>query len=72
MSNAKDKRIEELEERIRFGNSIIHNMVVANQSAWIEWRQGKGAEKAMDWVHNGLVGQVHAIVSTRIKLTLYK
>ena len=59
MSDDKDKRIKELEERVRFVNSIIHNMVVANQSAWIEWQEGKGAEKAMTWIHNGLVGPGH-------------
>lgn len=37
----------------------IHNMVVAQQSAWIEWRHGKGAEAAMTWIHNGLVGPGH-------------
>src|SRR5207244_2745031 len=36
-----------------------HNMVVGQQSAWIEWRHGKGAEAAMAWIHNGLVGPGH-------------
>lgn len=38
---------------------VIHNMVVANQAAWIEWQHGKGAEHAMEWVHNGLFGPGH-------------
>lgn len=37
----------------------IHNMVVAQQSAWIEWRHGGGAEAAMIWIHNGLAGPGH-------------
>jgi hypothetical protein len=35
---------------------IIHDMTVAQQAAWIEWQHGKGAEEAMSWIHNGLVG----------------
>lgn len=35
---------------------IIHDMVVANQAAWIEWKHGGGAEDAMQWVENGLAG----------------
>lgn len=34
----------------------IHNMTVAQQSAWIEWKHGKGADAAMGWIHNGLAG----------------
>jgi|SRR5690625_3453982 len=37
-------------------SKIIHDMTVAQQSAWIEWRHGKGSEAAMAWVHNGLAG----------------
>lgn len=37
----------------------VHDMVVANQAAWIEWQHGKGAEAAMSWVHNGLWGPGH-------------
>lgn len=39
--------------------NIVHDMVVANQSAWIEWQHGKGAEAAMSWIHNGLWGPGH-------------
>ena len=35
---------------------IIHDMVVANQAAWIEWKHGGGADAAMEWVENGLAG----------------
>ena len=35
---------------------IIHDMTVAQQAAWIEWQHGKGADAAMTWIHNGLVG----------------
>ncbi len=40
-------------------SKIVHNMVVANQAAWIEWRHGKGAEAAMQWIGNGLLGPGH-------------
>ena len=46
----KNKKKSELDEK------IIHNMVTANQAAWIEWRHGKGAESAMHWIENGLAG----------------
>jgi hypothetical protein len=35
---------------------VVQDMTVANQSAWIEWQHGKGAEAAMVWIHNGLAG----------------
>ena len=40
-------------------SKIVHNMVVADQAAWIEWRHGKGAEAAMQWIGNGLLGPGH-------------
>lgn len=57
---ARNKALREEVERLtdtnkQFGK-IIHNQVVANQAAWIEWQRGKGAEAAMAWVHNGLWG----------------
>ncbi|WP_438391126.1 hypothetical protein [Caballeronia sp. DA-9] len=30
--------------------------LVAMQAAWIEWRHGKGAEEAMQWIENTLSG----------------
>lgn len=47
------------DEIIAMQNKIIHDMVVANQAAWIEWQHGKGAEAAMTWIHNGLLGHGH-------------
>lgn len=38
---------------------ILHDQVVANQAAWIEWQHGGGAERAMEWVQNGLFGPGH-------------
>ncbi|MGV2862114.1 hypothetical protein [Achromobacter sp. AGC39] len=40
-------------------SKIVHNMVVADQAAWIEWRHGRGAEAAMQWIGNGLLGPGH-------------
>jgi len=37
-------------------SQALHNTMVGNQSAWIEWQHGAGAEAAMAWIHNGLVG----------------
>lgn len=40
-------------------SKIIHNMTVAQQAAWIEWRHGAGADAAMQWIENGLYGPGH-------------
>lgn len=37
-------------------SQAFHNFIVGNQAAWIEWQHGRGAEAAMVWIHNGLVG----------------
>lgn len=50
---------ERVHETARSMAKVIHNMVVGQQSAWIEWRRGRGAEAAMTWVHNGLAGPGH-------------
>lgn len=42
--------------KLRLSNRTIHNMVVANQAAWIEWQHGKGSANGMMWIHNGLLG----------------
>lgn len=55
----KDDEIKQLIDMVKIANRVIHNHVVANQAAWIEWQHGKGAEAAMTWVHNGLVGPGH-------------
>lgn len=59
MSDELEQKIKDLERHCLIGNRIIHNLVVANQAAWIEWQRGEGAEAAMRWVHNGLVGPGH-------------
>lgn len=50
--------VKRLKGMLRMNNEIIHNMVVANQAAWIAWQQGD-PEKAMRFIHNGLVGPGH-------------
>lgn len=50
-----DKRDELLKDL----SKIIHDMVVANQAAYIEWKYGGGAEAAMQWIENGLDGPGH-------------
>lgn len=39
--------------------SYFHDTVTAMQAAWIEWEHGAGAEEAMGWIHNTLVGPGH-------------
>lgn len=56
MADMADKTKDEI---IAMQNKIIHDLVVANQSAWIEWQHGRGAEAAMGWIHNGLAGPGH-------------
>jgi hypothetical protein len=41
---------------IETAGKITHNMTVANQAAWIEWKHGAGADSAMEWIENGLIG----------------
>jgi hypothetical protein len=37
----------------------LQNDIVAMQAAWIEWKHGAGAEAAMQWIENTLVGPGH-------------
>lgn len=37
-------------------SKINHDLLVAMQAAWIEWRHGKGADAAMQWIENTLSG----------------
>lgn len=53
---ARDKRIAALERRIDLDAKIMNNILVGNQAAWIEWQRGAGAEEAMIWVQNTLMG----------------
>ncbi len=50
---------EKLKANLQQAYRIIHDMVTANQAAWIEWQHGRGAEAAMTWIHNGLIGPGH-------------
>lgn len=54
--NTRAAEIARVKENYKTLAHIVHDQVVANQSAWIEWQHGKGAESAMTWVHNGLAG----------------
>lgn len=55
----------ERRQRARFILSqVVHNMVVANQASWIEWKHGSGAEAAMLWIENGLAGPGHIPTGT--------
>jgi len=53
---SEKSELEKLQESLHLLHEIIHDMTVANQAAWIEWKHGKGAEAAMKWIHNGLAG----------------
>lgn len=35
---------------------ICHNLTLAMQAAWIEWEHGAGADAAMQWIQNTLIG----------------
>ncbi|KAI3597677.1 hypothetical protein D8I24_6493 [Cupriavidus necator H850] len=35
---------------------ICHNLTLAMQAAWIEWEHGGGADAAMQWIQNTLIG----------------
>lgn len=50
------QELERVHENARAMSDLIHNMVVGQQSAWIEWQRGHGAEAAMTWIHNALAG----------------
>lgn len=54
-----ERDTEALQRLIDTLSKIVHNMVVADQAAWIEWRHGKGAVAAMQWIGNGLLGPGH-------------
>lgn len=45
-----DNEAMEIMERVQ------HNTIVAMQAAWIEWKHGRGAEAAMQWIENTLDG----------------
>jgi hypothetical protein len=43
-------------ELVRTLDRLHHDLVVTMQAAWIEWRNGRGAEVAMQWIENTLDG----------------
>lgn len=47
---------KEIKTRAAQNARVVHNNVVAMQAAWIEWQRGRGAEAAMQWIHNTLWG----------------
>ncbi|MFZ6774709.1 hypothetical protein ACO0LB_18565 [Undibacterium sp. SXout7W] len=51
-----EKQIKSLEENQQVLGDILENNSVAMQAAWIEWKNGKGAESAMEWIENTLDG----------------
>ena len=55
MSNEATER-DRLVEQVKMLGKIIHDMIVANQAAYIEWKHGKGAEAALQWLVNTLRG----------------
>lgn len=58
--DALRREVERIKRTAKDLCECIHNMIVAQQSAWIEWKHGAGADAAMAWIHNGLVepGQI--------------
>lgn len=51
----KDKRIKQLEKTVELLGKINHDFIVVNQAAWIEWKNGGGMKKALQWIENGLM-----------------
>lgn len=49
----ENKRLRDI---AKLNNQIIHDSVVEKQAAWIEWKNGGGAEEAMKRIHNSLWG----------------
>lgn len=56
MSEALEQEIEKLKHANQISNKLISILIVTNQSAWIEWKYGKGAKAAMQWIENSLRG----------------
>lgn len=55
----QDERIAKITTAYGELSKILHDQIVAQQSAWIEWQHGQGAEAAMVWIGNGLWGPGH-------------
>lgn len=43
-------------ETIKILNQMHHDLIVTMQAALIEWKHGKGAEAALQWIVNTLSG----------------
>ncbi len=43
-------------EKYKELGAMFEDNIVVMQAAWIEWRHGKGAEAAMQWIENTLCG----------------
>lgn len=55
----QDAQIAKLTTAYAELSKMFHDQIVAQQSAWIEWQHGEGAEAAMGWIENGLCGPGH-------------
>lgn len=51
--------IEKLKKENLLVWKLFHDFIAGNQAAWIEWKNGRGAKAAMQWVENGLSGPGH-------------
>ncbi|MCY1253054.1 hypothetical protein D9M68_122780 [compost metagenome] len=52
-------KVDQLEKLTSSLSNIVHDHVVVMQAAWIEWEHGRGADDAMEWIQNTLVGPGH-------------
>jgi len=59
MTTQEKEERDRLVKQVKLLGQIIHDMVVSNQAAYIEWQHGKGAEAGMRWIANGLFGPGH-------------
>lgn len=53
--SALEKGERDAQASLDYAN-IVHDLVVTNQAAYIEWHRGKGIEAGMQWIVNSLVG----------------
>ena len=44
------------QEAMKLMSEIIHDHTAVMQAAYIEWKHGRGAEAAMEWIENTLCG----------------
>ena len=58
-ADARDAELAKVKQANKELSSFLHDEIVAQQAAWIEWRHGAGAEAAMSWIENGLCGPGH-------------